>query len=259
MNALTHSRSAAVKRLLTYLAVSGFVWFSGVNAEEPGKTPASAAAKPTPITVPPRAAAKPNPELPVLQKVGPGVFRLGEVLINKNAKSLSLPAVVNMNKGLLEYVLVRNGGKMHESLLRTSVDPMHIQLGLLLIGAEGTDQPLARQGDPGAPRGNPVEIVVSTMKNGRMAPLFPETWITQRAGDKSGDSAPLHWVFTGSHVFNGRLLAQVEGSIIAIYHDPAALFDNASPGGESDRIWFVKEGAPPPVGTPVTVTISIKP
>jgi hypothetical protein len=164
-----------------------------------------------------------------------------------------------MNKGLLEYVLVRNGGKVHESLLRTTVDPMLIQLSMLLIDMEGADQPLARQGDPSAPKGNAVDISVSYLKNGRMAPLSPETWITQRAGEKSADSAPLRWVFTGSHVFNGRLLAQVEGSIIAVYHDPAALIDNASPGGESDRIWFVKESAVAPVGTPVTVTISVKP
>jgi hypothetical protein len=53
-------------------------------------------------------------------------------------------------------------------------------------------------------------------------------------------------------------MAQAEGSIIAIYHDPSALFDNASPGGESDRVWFVKEDAVPPVGTPVTLTISVR-
>jgi hypothetical protein len=50
----------------------------------------------------------------------------------------------------------------------------------------------------------------------------------------------------------------MEGSIIAIYHDPAALIDNASEGGESDKVWFVREGASPPVGTPVTVTIKRK-
>jgi ABC-type proline/glycine betaine transport system ATPase subunit len=31
--------------------------------------------------------------------------------------------------------------------------------------------------------------------------------------------------------------------------------DNATPGGESNRIWFVKEGTVPPVGTPVEVVI----
>jgi hypothetical protein len=63
------------------------------------------------------------------------------------------------------------------------------------------------------------------------------------------------WVYTGSFSYQGRFVAQDSGSIAAIWHDPVALIDNASPGGESNRIWFVKEGTVPPVGTPVEVVI----
>jgi hypothetical protein len=65
----------------------------------------------------------------------------------------------------------------------------------------------------------------------------------------------MDWVYTGSLSYGGRFLSQDSGSITAIWHDPVALMDNASPGGESNRIWFVKEGAVPPVGTPVEVVI----
>jgi hypothetical protein len=166
--------------------------------------------------------------------------------------------MVNLNKGLLEYVLVRTGGKTHESLFRTHVDPTHLQLAMRLIGGEGTDHPLTRQGDPDTPRGSPVNITVSFLKNGRMVSLNPEVWIARKEADKMTDSGPLHWVFTGSMVHNGRFMAQVEGSMISIYRDPVALIDNASPGGENDRVWFVNESTVPPVGTPVTLTISIK-
>jgi hypothetical protein len=107
--------------------------------------------------------------------------------------------------------------------------------------------------------GNPVEIYVNYLKNGRMIPIKPESWIARKADDKMGDSSPLEWVFTGSVIRNGKFLAQAEGSIIAIYHDPVALIDNASSGGESDKVWFVKESAVPPVGTPVTLEIRVKP
>jgi hypothetical protein len=103
-----------------------------------------------------------------------------------------------------------------------------------------------------------VDITVSYLKNGRMVPLRPESWVSRKADNVLTDSEPLQWVFTGSTVSNGKFMAQAEGSIIAIYHDPSALFDNASPGGESDRVWFVKEDAVPPVGTPVTLTISVR-
>ncbi len=196
-----------------------------------------------------------NPDLPVFQKISPGVFGLGDILISKPARSVSLPAVINMNKGLLEYLLVRTGGKTHESLFRTSIDPTQLQLAFLLIGLEGTERALSHQGDPEVPKGNPVEITVSYLKNGRMVPFQPENWISKKDGDLQGDTGPNQWVFTGSTFSNGKFMAQTEGSIIAIYHDPVALIDNASPGGESDKIWFVKENAVPPVGTPVTLTI----
>jgi hypothetical protein len=203
---------------------------------------------------PPRAGTAGN-ELPVVQKVAPGLFRLGAIEISKRDRSVSFPVLVNQHRGLLEYLLVRIGGKTHESLFRTEVDPTQIQMALLLIGLEGTDHPLSRQGDPDAPKGNPVEITVSQFKDGRMATFKPEIWVTKRSADKVAESEPLQWVFTGSLVRGGRFLAQAEGSIVAIYHDPVALIDNASRGGESDRIWLVNEATVPPVGTPLTMTI----
>jgi len=79
-----------------------------------------------------------------------------------------------------------------------------------------------------------------------------------RTGSADKDIKSLDWLYTGSIVVNGRFIAQSEGSIAALYHDPVAMIDNASAGGESDKVWFVKEGAAPPVGTPVTVTIRAK-
>jgi hypothetical protein len=65
----------------------------------------------------------------------------------------------------------------------------------------------------------------------------------------------LDWIFSGSRISDGRFMAQVDGSVIALYHDPAAIIDNASPGGESDEIWFVNEKTVPPIGTSLTLTI----
>lgn len=199
-----------------------------------------------------------NPSLPIVQKIGPGLYSLGGIQIDKTARSITLPVKINMNKGLLEYLLVRDGGKTHESLFRTAVDPTQLQVAMLLLGAEGTNQPLSQQGDPDVPKGEPVELTVNYFHDGKIVPVRPEGWVARKDGDTPSASGPLQWVFTGSTVYNGRFMAQASGSIIAIYHDPVALFDNASPGGESDRIWFVNEAAVPPVGTPLTLTIRIK-
>jgi hypothetical protein len=201
--------------------------------------------------------------LPV-EKVSPGVFRLGEIQIYKETKSIAFPAKVNMDKGLLEYILVRSSGKTHESLFRTDVDPYHLQIAFLLLGFEGTDRPIAAQGSEEKPKGDPVEITIDYTKRGsdavgeRKVRIKTEEWVVKKINNSIKDAGKLDWVYTGSVVIQGQFLAQSGGSIIAIYHDPAALIDNASPGGESDEIWFVKEGSVPPVGTPVTIIIKPK-
>lgn len=188
--------------------------------------------------------------------VSPGVYRIGDIRVNKTNKTVSFPAVVNMNKGLLEYLLVRGGGKTHESLFRTNIEPYNLQIACLLLDLAGSDKPLAFQGAPETPKGDPVVITVSmTDKEGKTSELHPEKWIIKAVNGKPADTELLVWIYTGSMVHKGRFAAQVDGSIIALYHDPVSMIDNASPGGESDKIWFVNEKNVPPVGTPVTITI----
>lgn len=193
------------------------------------------------------------------EKVAPGQYRIGEIVLDKTEKSLSFPAVVNMNKGLLEYLLVSKGGKTHESLLRTGIEPYNLQIACLLLGLEGGGAPLSFQGDPATPKGDEVDITLRIKgADGKDKTLRPEAWMVQVVGEAKRDVAPLNWVYSGSMVQDGRFGAQVGGSIAAVYHDPIAMIDNASPGGESDKVWFVREEAAPPVGTPVTVIIRSK-
>lgn len=255
--------------MLTTLLCATLLATGAVSAgEKTVNAPDTSASKP-PITVPQppppplllRPGVRPagqNVDIPVFEKVGPGLFRLGDLTISKTSSSVSLPAVVNMDKGLLEYLLVRKGDKTHESLFRTDVDPMALQTALLLIGLEGTDRPLLQQGAQETPEGNPVVITVSYLRDKKMHHPRPEEWLVKKSNGETTQISELSWVFTGSIIRNQKFLAREEGSIIALYHDPVAQIDNASSGGESDKIWFVNEKTVPPVGTPVTITIQVK-
>jgi hypothetical protein len=185
---------------------------------------------------------------------------MGDIQIHKDTRSLVFPARVNMDRGLLEYMIVQSRGKVHESLLRTDIEPFHLQIAFLLLGFKGTDRPIQHQGSQETPTGDPVEIFISYQKGGKglEEKLGAHEWLVNKFENQLKEVGPLKWVYTGSKVQNGRFQAQVEGSIVALWHDPVALVDNASPGGESNRIWFSKEGTVPPVGTPVTVIIKAK-
>ena len=191
-----------------------------------------------------------------IQKKGNGLYRLGEIQINRNTRTILFPAKVNMDKGLLEYVLVKSTGKTHESLLRTSVEPYYLNIAFLLLGFEPSDRPIAEQGAAERPQGAPVKVVLLVKKEGKTVSVVPDQWIVKK-GSRGEDTSPrLEWVYTGSMVMQGKFLAQTSGSLVALYHDPAALMDNTDPDGDNDEIWYVNEKTVPPAGTDIIIKIS---
>lgn len=188
---------------------------------------------------------------PVL-RLEDGSLKIGSVIVEKKKGEICFPSVINMDKGLLEYLLVGQQGKTHESLLRTEAQAFHLQIGLLLLGIEGPMTPPDQRGMPGKITGDPVKISFSYKDKGKERMVHPEEWM--RRADKTL-ATPLSWVFNGSFVYEGRFAAQLEQSLVAIFQDPVALINNISKGAENDEIWFVNEKAVPPAGTPVTVHI----
>lgn len=245
-------RKRLVLVLLAWFFVCwGLITVVGMAAETETPPP------PLPPPPPPPGAFESGSQLnaPPLKLVSPGVLEIGGCKIFKKARKVEFPAVVNMDKGLLEYLIVGRSGKVHESLLRTDVEPYALQIALLLVGLEGSPHPLMGQGDPRAPEGDRVDIRVRWMHGGKSKEARPEEWTTLNKRPISR----MPWVFTGSMIVEGVFLAQVEKSIVAVYHDPAALIDHQLAEGASDEVWFVAEGKVPPAGTEVTVSIAPEP
>jgi len=240
-------------KLIQYTLASLFLFGTIFTLNSHAMEPLASPAPPPPDFMTP--AEEPTSNLPPVEKIGEGKFRLGEIIVDRTERSISFPAQVNMDRGLLEYLLVHNKGKTHESLLRTRVAPYNLQIALLLLGFEGTDQRLAMQGAQNTPKGERVKIFVS-ITVGQISTILPvESWLANKVGESFDSVSSINWVYTGSYVDDNRFMAQETGSIAAIWHDPVAIIDNASPGGENNRIWFVKQGTAPPVGTPVIVII----
>ena len=60
-------------------------------------------------------------------------IKIGNVIVNHKERTVSFQAQVNMKEGILEYVCCMPNGKLHESLLVTEADPLHISLGMTLL------------------------------------------------------------------------------------------------------------------------------
>ena len=167
-------------------------------------------------SVPVRSLQSPAADLPI-KEIGRGVFELGTVRFDKKQKSLSFPAAVNMDKELIEYLVVSSSGKLHESLLRTESEPYHIHVAMLLLGAksppEKASSPLS-----GAITNQPPWIDSSSLKNS--SPLKGDAvsiWLSWETGGKehhcraedwifnkqtNAPMPPGDWIYTGSMVVN---------------------------------------------------------
>lgn len=196
--------------------------------------------------------------LPVIRKMEKGVLSLGEITINKNQGSVMVQGVVNMQEGLVEYLACTAYGKLHESILQLNVNPYYLHIAMLLIGLEPGNKPITSQGAQETPEGDPVAIWVSWKEKDNKLVKYPAEQLVLNKS-KNAPMRQTHWIFTGSAFNLDRYMAQVDGSIAAVYHDPYALLDHPLSVGSDDMIFFANKELVPAAGTPVTFTIQKSP
>lgn len=219
--------------------------------------------------------AQPPPEFSAPKEIAPGIFKVGTVRLDKNAATVTFPAKVQMDDGLLEYLLVTPQGPVHESLFTSEAAPQDVHMAMLLLGAKGMAQAKGEK-EPGridaeylakAPKltGDRISLSVKwTDKGGKEQTAPPERWIMRKiftprkpVQNVTAEDGP--WLYTGSYFFENRFIAQVDGTFAAMVTFPGALINNPRSGSNDDHIWFVKTEAVPPVGTPVKFTIKLEP
>ena len=191
-------------------------------------------------------------EPPSAIKIADNIYKIGNITVDIDKPEISMPGKVNMQTGLIEYLACAPGGKLHESLLVLDVDPIHLHVALILLGLEPRGD-FKFQGDPGEPKGDPVDILVQWNESEPMTEVRAEKLILKTR--KSEPMEYTHWIFTGSMIHNNIYLAALEGSLIATYHDPAAIINNPLPEGADDTVYNANFDVVPKVGTPIAVII----
>ncbi|MFM8469080.1 MAG: YdjY domain-containing protein [Limisphaerales bacterium] len=196
------------------------------------------------------------------------MFQVGGVKLEKAARRVSFPAKLNMTDGPLEYVLVTTMGKTHESVLKTDIEPHHLQVAMLLLGAKGMPAaaltnapaggPIAQGGQHNPPLpGEAVLIEVMWMQDGKPQRKRVEELVFNKRAKVPMSQGP--FTFTGSRVWQGRFIAQTEGSLIALITDPDSVFNNPRPNRDADDTWVVRKQDVPPLDTAVEVSITVLP
>ena len=76
----------------------------------------AAAQEPAPVESP-----APEPAKPSVKQLDETRFQIGEVTFDKKTREIRFPTKVNMTEGQLEFLVVHENGKVHESLLSTTI------------------------------------------------------------------------------------------------------------------------------------------
>lgn len=196
-------------------------------------------------------AAPPSP----VEKITDHVYRVGKAIVDTQAHTVTCRAEVNMDRGSIEYLAVAPGGKTHESLLQVFVRPLHLQVALLLLGLQPKNV-LQRQGDRKTPQGSPVTLLVRWHDaDGQPLEARAEEWVSELPGERR--MARHAWVFTGSRIIKEGFEADLGKSLVAVWHDPAALLDNPLSGG-GNNAYIVNTRRVPKRGTPVELVIQVE-
>jgi hypothetical protein len=200
---------------------------------------------------------------PPIREIEPGVLQIGQVRVNKDARTITFPAKVNLVDGALEYGLVAGQGKTHEALLATEAEPYHLHVAMLLLGITPPKQPVTAPDTiddaflQEAPelKGDPIQITVAWPgANG------PERWPLEELllnGITGAVAERGTWLYTGSGFVRGQFQAQADGSIIALVADPGALINNPRKGNRNDDAWSPNKEKLPAVNTAVEITVTI--
>lgn len=205
-------------------------------------------------------------EKPTIKDLGDGKYSVGDITFQKKNRSISFPARVNLIEGLLEYAIVQQNGKIHESLLVTDVSPFHLNVALRLLSYKPSEElfpildedfvptkeyPVVSESVKAAAR---VEILLSWKKeDGTKGEASLNDWITHAVTEAPIPAMP--WIYNGSYIHEGVFQAQSSGDIGAIFTNYAALFNYPGKDRGLDTVWIPTPKRLPPVDTPVIVTI----
>jgi hypothetical protein len=196
-----------------------------------------------------------------VKQVGPGLYELGTIALDLNARVAKVPGRINMTKGIIEYLAVMDGrGKLHESVLALDVQPSLLQLALILLGLEPGEivppDPATRTPPTFARWGDPVMLAVEWEHAGKTERVPADQLVFNRETQKPMESN--RWRFTGSFFGRDRFAADVTGSLVATWLDFRAIL-NASAQTQnpyrSQGGYEVNTKLVPPLDTPIRLVL----
>jgi hypothetical protein len=207
-----------------------------------------------------------EPVKPSVKQLDATRYQVGEVVFDQKTREIRFPTRVNMTEGLLEFLVVHQNGKVHESLLSTEISPTHLNLAFTLLRYSPSKElyPLPNETGglsdkyPEVPAdvkaAARVSIDVEWSDEGKIRRVPVNEWIQHEVKATAMPAGP--WVYGGSDFHEGKFVAETSGDIAAIFLSMAALLNYPGVDNIDDTVWIPFPKRVPPEGTNVTVIIA---
>jgi hypothetical protein len=217
------------------------------------------------------------------EKIGEHRYRIGQVVVDTKAGVVRAPARVNMRRGIIEYLAVAGAGKLHESVLLVEAEPVHLHVGLLLLGLEpASREGRGRRAEGGGQSGSGTRLSSSPLSGERdgaraehrggsaSAGTGVQAWVEWRQGGRvrlarleelawdipaKRPMPPVAWVFTGASPPGDGPFRAEQRSVVATYTDADSVLNNPLPTAGDDTVYKANERLIPVVGTRMTLVL----
>ncbi len=173
-----------------------------------------------------------------LKKTGQGQYTLGKVRINAKARTLVCPGKINKpdNPEWIELIAATDKGRLYESLTELDVEPMDLQLALILLklkpGRNGAIKYPEEDPDAKIDPGQCATISVRwTPKGGKPQTQRVEWFLLDNKTKKRLPA--VEFVFLNAAWLGKGLVADVEGTLVSFYHEKGAIMELAHKRAES--------------------------
>ena len=166
----------------------------------------------------------------------PQILKFGNVTAYLDERRIDLDVEFCLEKGILEYFAVAEGGKTYESAIVILCEPSDLHLALLAVGCEPGDVPKEAMGDfieesPGQTDEKPesrLDLFLEWTAQGKSVRVRAEQLLFSIAEKQPAEQT--HWTFTGSYFRQdnqGRQYYEADAyrSVIAVWFDPSAVIN----------------------------------
>jgi hypothetical protein len=216
---------------------------------------------------PPASAGEVNP-LPihgVVRRINEDQHIVGGVTLRKSTREISFDARINQTGGLIEFLLVTEKGKIHESLFSCTISPTDLNVAFKLLGYPCSPELFEIVAPDHRPTGKYPQVAEDVRNGARLA--ISASWQHDGAekscavNDLVKNTAtgevmpPGPWLYTGSLVTQTGFRAEATGDIIAVFSNPSAMVNYPGEARTNDEVWSVSQGKLPPKDSPVRITI----